>query len=66
MIGFLSQLGYVVAYAVAGSAADAPGQVTGLGVGRGASLVVIISGVCLAITAATIFFSADIRELEKN
>lgn len=42
LIGFLSQLGYVVAYAVSGVAADALGVWTGMGVGRGAALVITV------------------------
>ena len=35
-IGFLSQMGYVLAYAVSGLAADGLGSLSGMGVGRGA------------------------------
>ncbi len=64
LIGFLSQLGYVVAYAVSGAAADALGSIGGRGVGRGAALVVVIAGLCLALTATAILVSKSIRELE--
>lgn len=64
LIGFLSQLGYVVAYAVSGAAADALGSIGGRGVGQGAALVVIIAGLCLALTATAILVSKSIRELE--
>jgi len=64
MIGFLSQLGYVVAYAVSGVTADALGRVSGRGVGRGAAAVVIIAGICLALVSITISFPKSIRELE--
>ena len=64
LIGFLSQLGYVVAYALAGTAADALGRIGGQGVGRGAATVIAIAGICLAVTAATILFSKSIRKLE--
>lgn len=66
LIGFLSQLGYVVAYAVSGTAADALGSIGGRGVGRGAALVVIFAGVCLALTAALILTSKSIRALEEK
>jgi MFS family permease len=66
LIGFLSQLGYVVAYAVSGAAADAIGKVSGRGVGRGAAGVVLISGICLAAVSASILLSRSIRELEKK
>lgn len=65
LIGFLSQLGYVVAYAISGAAADTLGKVTGKGVGRGAAMVVIAAGIMLALTAAPILFPKSIRRLEK-
>lgn len=64
MIGFLSQLGYVVAYAVSGVTADALGRVSGCGVGRGAAAIVIIAGICLALVSVSISFPKSIRELE--
>ena len=64
LIGFLSQLGYVVAYAVSGAAADVLGKVSGRGVGRGAAAVVLIAGICLAAVSASILLSRSIRELE--
>ncbi len=64
LIGFLSQLGYVVAYAVSGAAADALGKVSGRGVGRGAAAVVVIAGICMAAVSASILLSKSIRELE--
>ena len=66
LIGFLSQLGYVIAYAVSGAAADAIGRISGRGVGRGAAGVVLISGICLAIVSVSILLSRSIRELENK
>ena len=66
MVGLISQFGYVIAYAVAGNAADALGKINGRGVGRGSALVVIISGVCLAIAALTVLIPKSIRELEDH
>ena len=66
LIGFLSQLGYVAAYAVSGAAADAIGKMSGRGVGRGAAGVVLISGICLTIVSASIHLSRSIGELEKK
>ncbi|MCR5735614.1 MAG: MFS transporter [Lachnospiraceae bacterium] len=66
LVGFISQLGYVVAYAVSGVLADALGKTGNRGVGRGAALVVIIAGVCLAFTALLIFSRKSIKELEKT
>lgn len=64
LIGFLSQMGYVIAYAVSGVAADALGRSTGLGVGRGSALVVQIAGICLALTAISIIPAKSIKALE--
>ena len=65
LIGFISQLGYVVAYALAGTAADTLGQIGERGVGRGAALVVMIAGICMAATAAAILIPKNIRKLEQ-
>ena len=65
LIGFISQLGYVEAYALAGTAADTLGQIGGRGVGRGAALVVMIAGICMAATAAAILIPKNIRKLEQ-
>lgn len=65
LIGFISQFGYVVAYALSGAAADALGQVGGRGVGRGAAIVIIIAGICLAFTSASLLFPGSIRKLEQ-
>lgn len=64
LVGFISQLGYVVAYALSGTAADALGRIGGRGVGRGAAAVIVIAGICLAVTAVTILFPKSIRKLE--
>ncbi|MCR4807102.1 MAG: MFS transporter [Lachnospiraceae bacterium] len=65
MIGFLSQLGYVVAYAVSGAAADSLGRMSGLGVGRGAAMAVMASGILLTLTALTVLIPGSVRELEQ-
>ena len=54
----------MVAYAVSGVAADTLGSVTGAGVGRGSAYVIIIAGICLAITSVSILFTGSIRKLE--
>jgi len=64
LIGFLSQLGYVVAYAVSGVAADALGAWTGMGVGRGAALVIQVAGGMMAVIAVGMRFIWSIRQLE--
>ncbi|MER1994202.1 MAG: MFS transporter [Eubacteriales bacterium] len=66
LIGFLSQIGYVIAYAVSGMAADALGTWTGLGVGRGAAIVVQAAGGIMAAIAVSMLFIRSIRELENK
>lgn len=65
-IGFLSQMGYVLAYAVSGLAADGLGSLSGMGVGRGAAFMIGISGVFLSLVAVTFLRFPAIRELEKR
>ena len=65
-IGFLSQLGYVIAYAVSGLAADGLGSLSGMGVGRGAAMMIGISGVLLSLVAVTLLRFPAIKELEKR
>ena len=65
-IGFLSQMGYVLAYAVSGLAADGLGSLSGMGVGRGAAFMIGISGVFLSLVAVTLLRFPSIRELEKR
>ena len=64
LVGFLSQIGYVAAYALSGAAADAVGTITGGGVGRGAALVIVFAGICLASAAVLLLFSKQIGNLE--
>jgi len=66
VIGFLSQIGYVIAYAISGVAADILGKATDLGVGRGAAIVVGIAGICLILVAALCALSKPVRSLEKT
>ncbi len=65
-IGFLSQIGYVIAYAVSGLAADGLGSLSGMGVGRGAAFMIGISGVFLSLVAVTLLRFPAIKELEKR
>lgn len=65
-IGFLSQMGYVLAYAVSGLAADGLGSLSGMGVGRGAAMMIGISGVFLSLVAVTLLRFSAIKELEKR
>jgi sulfite exporter TauE/SafE len=64
LIGFISQLGYVVSYAVSGVLADALGKIGNRGVGRGSALLIIISGLCLTVFSLGIFFRKNIKSLE--
>ncbi len=64
VIGFISQLGYVVAYGLFGVLADAVAGWTGQGVGRGAGITIMVSGLIMAIIAVSIYFNKDIRMLE--
>ncbi|MBQ4231756.1 MAG: MFS transporter, partial [Lachnospiraceae bacterium] len=64
VIGFISNLGCVIAYASSGVLADTIGNVTGLGVGRGSALVMQVAGICLIIIAVSIFGMKSIKKLE--
>lgn len=66
MIGFLSQIGYVVAYAGAGTAADGIAAAFDLSVGRGAAAVVVLAGILLAVTALILYQMKSVRALEKT
>lgn len=66
MIGFLSQIGYVVAYAGAGAAADGIAAGLQISVGRSAAGVIIIAGVLLAIAALTLYPMKSVRALEET
>lgn len=65
-IGFLSQIGYVVAYGLAGVLADGIGEQFQVGVGRGAAVVIMTSGVLLGIMALAIYAIKAVRELENG
>ena len=66
LIDFLSQFGYVIAYAVSGVAADALGQWTGMGVGRGSAMVIQAAGGMMAAIAVSMLFIRSIRGLENK
>ena len=65
LLGFLSRIGYVIAYAISGIAADKLGKFTGLGVGRGAAAGVRIAGICMVLVAVMCSLSASLRRLER-
>lgn len=64
LIGFLSQIGYVVAYGICGICADRLSVAMNTGVGRGAALVVMISGALLSVTAIVLYQIRAVRVLE--
>lgn len=66
VIGFLSQIGYVVAYGVAGAAADGIAAQLHIGVGRSAAAVVMLAGVLLAVTALLLYPLKSVRALEET
>ena len=64
LIGFLSQIGYVVAYGAAGVLADGIASAMHSGVGRGAAAVIVLAGALLAISAIALCRIRAVRELE--
>lgn len=66
LISFLSQLGYVFAYAFAGILADRIAIARNVGVGRGAAIVIMISGVMLSLSALMLLRFKSVKELEKG
>lgn len=64
LIGFLSQIGYVVAYGAAGVLADGIASAMHTGVGRGAAAVIVLAGALLAISAIALYQIRAVRELE--
>ena len=65
LIGVLSQVGYVAAYALAGALADAAARIMNVSVGRGAAKLITASGILLAATAFLLYHIKAIRSLEK-
>ena len=65
-IGFLSQLGYVPAFAISGLLADQAAGMMHVPVGRGAALVIAVSGGLLAAVSVFSLFSSRIRALESG
>ena len=66
VIGFLSQIGYVVAYGLAGVAADGIASKLQIGVGRGAAGVVMTAGVLLSLTALFLYPIKSIQALTRT
>ena len=63
-IGLLSQMGYIPAFALAGVLADRAAGAMQVSVGRGAALVIGISGILLIAVSVLLLFSRRIRNLE--
>lgn len=66
IISFVSQTGYVIAYAVSGILADKVSLITGNSIGRSSGTIISISGMMLLLTGIMIYFIRPIKELEKN
>ena len=81
LIGLISQLGYVAAYAVSGLLADymfTPllldggalsenvGKIIGTGPGRGIGFLMILAGLLLCVTSGLLFCMKSIRNLENG
>ena len=66
LIGFLSQIGYVVAYSLSGLLADGVGDRLQTGVGRGSAAVIMASGALLGGMALAIYPIKAVRELERS
>lgn len=65
-VGFLSQIGYVIAYGISGILADVIAKNAGISVGRGAGMVVVFAGIVLVFVALLPVGIKSIRTLERN
>ena len=66
IVGFLSQIGYVIAYGCSGVIADGIAKYGGISVGRGAGMVMAFAGVALVIVSMGMLFVKEIRLLESS
>lgn len=66
IVGFLSQIGYVIAYGCSGIMADWIAKCNGISVGRGAGMVISFAGVALVVVSVSVLFMKEIRFLEKK
>ena len=64
LVSFISQLGYVVAYGTCGLVSDGIAKYKGITVGRGSAMVIMISGVMLAILSIVLYLSKSVKKLE--
>ena len=65
VIGFISQIGYVISYSVSGICADEITQVIGISVGRGSGAIIMIAGALLTFSAVILYLIKDVKEPEK-
>ena len=66
IVGFLSQIGYVIAYGCSGILADWIAGMAGISVGRGAGIVMAFAGVALVIVSVSLLFIKEVKLLEKK
>lgn len=66
LVGFMSQIGYVIAYGCSGVLADRIAAVRNTTVGEGAGIVISIAGAILIVLSVSVVFFKDIRILEKK
>ena len=81
LIGLLSQLGYVAAYAISGvladyvftpllieggALADSVGKIIGTGTGRGTGFLIIIAGLLLSVTSVILYNLKSVKKLKKR
>ena len=64
IVGFMSQIGYVIAYGCSGILADFIASVCEVSVGKGAGLVITISGFALIMVSIATLSIKEIRLLE--
>ncbi|MGN0621284.1 MAG: MFS transporter [Porcipelethomonas sp.] len=66
VIGFISQLGYVLSYGLSGVIADCIAKSGGISVGRGSGAVIMISGILLTVSAVILYLLKSVRKLERS
>jgi len=64
LVGFISQLGYVVAYGACGAVSDVIAKQNSITVGRGSAVVIMISGAMLIVLAVLLYLSKNVKKLE--
>ena len=66
IVGFLSQIGYVIAYGCSGVLADGIAKCGGVSVGRSAGMVIAFAGAALVMISVSILLVKEIRVLEEK